>query len=201
MVTPGIYKVTAAKRVDDVVTPIGETQTFEVVSIGTPSLPVPDRKDTLAFQMSAGELRDAASGAAGRMQETLDQLTEIKNVLARTRKGDLKLLDEARAIELKLFDLRDSLAGDSTRTNRSQTARFSINQRIRAAASGSLSSSYGPTKTHRRQYELAHEELGTLIKELKKLTESDFEKLKQKLDDAGVPWTAGRQIPKLKPRQ
>ena len=43
-----------------------------------------------------------------------------------------------------------------------------------SSESGSSGSSYGPTKTHRRSYEIAREEYEQVIGKLKSLTERDF---------------------------
>jgi photosystem II stability/assembly factor-like uncharacterized protein len=199
LVTPGTYTVRAAKRVNDVLTPWGESRQFQVVPVGKPGLPIQDRADVLEFQRRAGELVRAAVGARGRLQETLDQLAEIKSAIRKTHKVDLKLLDEARAVELQLQDLRDRLTGDTTRTDRRQPAPLPILRRAEIAFEGSLESTYGPTKTHRRGYAIAAGEYQKLRSSLTKLIEIDFAKLQHKLDKAGIAWTSGRSVPKLRP--
>ncbi len=198
LVVPGIYKVSAAKRVDDVVTKLGDVQTIEVSSIGKPSLTSQDPKTTLQFQMKAGELQRRVTGASERVQEALDQLAQIKQVIRQSQKADIRLFDEARTVELKLMDVQVSLKGDPTRANRSQTAPVSIMRRVQNALNGTLSNTYGPTKTQRREFQIAHLEYEQMAAKLKKLVEVDFVKLQHKLDKAGVPWTPGRQIPKPK---
>ena len=70
--------------------------------------------------------------------------------------------------------------------------------RIGNALFGSAGSTYGATKTHRRSYEIAREEYQAVIGALKTLVEQDLADLKRKLDAAGVPWTPGRAIPRLR---
>ena len=68
-----------------------------------------------------------------------------------------------------------------------------------SSASGrGRSSTHGPTKTHRREYEIAAEEYQPIHARLQKLTGSEMQKLFGQLDAAGVPWTAGRPVPPLK---
>ena len=198
LVAPGTYKVSAAKRLDDVVTPLGDPRTFEVVAIGNPSLPVQDRREVLDFQMKAGELQRAVTGAGGKVQEALNQLAQMKTAIKQTQKADIRLFEEARALELKLMDVRESLSGDATRARRSQTAPPPVMRRARNALVGTLGSIYGPTKTHRREYEIALEEYQEIHGNLKTLIEVDLVKLQRKLDEAGVPWTTGRAIPELR---
>ena len=180
------------------VTPWGDPQTFKLVAIGKTTLAGQDRKDVLKFQMKVGELLRAVTGANGKVQEALDQLAQIKKAVRQTPKASTSHFEEARSLELKLMALRESLTGDTTRTQRSQTAPPSIMRRVENALAGTLNNSYGPTQTHRREYVIGQEQYEDVVGKLRALIEVDFKKLKQKLDKAGVPWTPGRRIPEIK---
>ena len=52
MAPPGKYSVSAAKVVDDEITPLGEPQEFEVISIGEPTIEPADPAEILALQRS-----------------------------------------------------------------------------------------------------------------------------------------------------
>ncbi|MCH5374995.1 MAG: glycosyl hydrolase, partial [Planctomycetes bacterium] len=199
LVTPGKYRVNAVKILDDVTTPMGDPRDVEVVAIEPPSLPARDRAAVLAFQKKAGELQRALVGANRRLEEALQQLADIKTAIRRTPQADLGWRDEARNLERRLLDLRDQLAGDETRNRRSQTAPPSVMRRAEIAYEGSLSSTYGPTQTHRQQYEIAAAEYKQMRKSLVSLLDTNLVQLKKKLDDAGVPWTPGRSIPESAP--
>jgi len=47
-------------------------------------------------------------------------------------------------------------------------------------------------------YRIGREEFHELYGRLKKLIEGDFVNLQKKLEAAGVPWTPGRAIPRVK---
>jgi len=198
LVSPGTYSVSAARRVGDAVTSLGEPQNFEVVSLERKGLPVPNRDEILDFQRKVGELQRVAVGASGRIQEALEQIRQMKRAIRESRGAKLELFEEARALELKLMDAGETLAGDPTRRKRDEAAPPSILQRIRNALGGSMNSTYGPTKTHRRGYEIARKEYGQVIGKLQALIEKDLVNLQKKLEAAGVPWTPGRPIPGLK---
>ena len=188
----------AAKRVDDVETAIGAPQSFRVVSVGQPSLPRQDREQTLAFQMQVGELQRAVVGTTRKLQEVLSQLDEIKKGVENTRTLDRRLYDQARALELKFLDVQEQLVGDQTRSRRSQTALVPIMNRVQSALSGTLRQTYGPTKTHRRQYEIGKEQFETTSSRLRELVERDFQNLIDELEKVGAPWTSGRPLPQFK---
>ena len=197
LVVPGTYQVSAVKRVDDVVTTLDGPQTIEVEPIGNPSIPPQDRKQILKFQMKAGELQRAVTAANGKTKEVIEQLDEIKKVIKKSAKAPIRLLDDARELEQSLIDMQELLTGDTTRTNRSQTAVPSIMGRIQNALYGTFNNTYGPTKTQRTEYEIAHQEYRRVISRINQLLDVEYAKLKERLDKAGVPWTAGRRVTKL----
>ncbi|MHC4404898.1 MAG: WD40/YVTN/BNR-like repeat-containing protein, partial [Planctomycetota bacterium] len=197
LVAPGTYTVRAARRADDQVAPLGEPQTFEVAPIGEPSLPPQDRQEVLKFQMRAGKLLSTVAGANGKLQEALDQLKEVKTAIRQASRANTGLLDATRELELKLLDARDALTGDTTRTSRRHPAPPSILQRARNALSGSLNSTYGPTKTHRQEFAIAQQQYQSLAPNVTRMLEVELVALQKKLDRAGVPWTSGRPIPTL----
>jgi hypothetical protein len=196
-VVPGKYTIEAEKRIKDKVTSLGQPQTVEVVPMLTSSLPVHDRDEVLQFYMTAGELQRAIRGANGKTDEVLNQLAEIKQVLKQSDKGTTQLFDEAREMELKLKDMRELLVGNTIKSRYNESERISILGRVNSAMNA-MRTTYGPTKTHRQDFEIAKEEFEALIGQIKELTEIDFVNLQKKLEAAGLPWTSGRPIPKLK---
>ena len=197
-VLPGTYTVSASKKTDEALTPLGEPQTFEVAAIGESTLPRQDPKAVLAFQRTTAELLRAVDGANGKTGEVLQQIEQIQATLKRTVGVDAALVQRTRALQLTLLDVQETLTGDQTRDKRSQEAQISIAQRVRNAARGTYNNTYGPTKTQRREYEIGREQYAATIGTLKKLIDVEFAKLKQDLDKAGVPWTSGRALPALK---
>lgn len=197
LVLPGKYTVGVIKRVDDTVTTLGKPRTFKVVSISRHGLPPQDRDEVLNFQRKAGQLVRVVDGANRRLQQALDELSQIKQALQRSNKAGSQLFETARQIELHLLDVRDKLTGDTTRSNRNHPAPMSIMSRAQVAYGSSLNSTYGPTQTHRRGFRIASQQYASAYRELKSLIEEQLASLKQKLDKAGVPWTSGREVPKF----
>ena len=196
-VVPGIYTITAEKRIKDEVKPLGQSQTVEVVPMITPSLPAQDSDAVLRFYMTAGELQRAIRGAFGKTDEVLKQLVEIKQVLKRSDKGTPQLFEEARKMELKLKDIRELLIGNTTKSRYNESDRISIMNRVNSSMNA-MRLTYGPTQTHRQDFEIAKEEFEALVGQIKELIEIDFVNLQKKIEMAGLPWTTGRPIPELK---
>ena len=195
LVAPGSYTVRAGLRVHDQVTPVGEEQTLEVVSIGDPTLPEVDRRKTLAFQTQVGDLQRAAIAADRTLNELLTRVREIKQVASVSNRVPKETYNIARQIELSLLDIQEDLRGDSTLSKRSEQPVPSILSRIQSALGGTLSQTHGPTETYREQAEIARSELKTVREELGRLLRAELAPLEKRLDESGAPWTPGRPIP------
>ena len=126
----------------------------------------------------------------------MQDVQQAKQVITDGR-APIELLDQAREVELKLIAAREKINGDPTRDERYENSYPSISSRIGNALFGTFRSSYGPTGTHRQQFEIAQEEFAEVVDELKSVLDDDYEALKSAMDDAGVPWTPGRELPEF----
>jgi hypothetical protein len=194
LVVPGTFTVSLAKRVAGVVTPIGEPQTFTVESLHLASLEEKDRQALLAFQQRAGELQRAMMGAAGAVNEALNDIQLMKKALADTPKADPKLGDGVRALEKKMRATLTTLTGDRVVQRRSESTLPSLMDRV----SAQLGSTSPITATVRRDYDIAAAGFEKLVEEMRVLVEVDLPKLGAALEAAGAPWTPGRGVPRWK---
>jgi hypothetical protein len=190
--TPGGYRVSLNKRVDGVLTPLGEPQAFSAEPIGTPSLPWADRAALLAFQRQTASLQRAVLGAAQVTNEALTQVRVLRTALDQTPSVSPALRTEAGTLESRLLDLQVRLSGDRTMESRSEPAAPGIVDRIQNVVSGHWQTTANPTATHRRDYEIAASEFGQFLPVLRQLVETDLKALFARAEAAGVPWTPGR---------
>ena len=192
MAVPGTYEVALAKMVDGEVTPIGDPQRFETQALGTASLPAADKEALLAFQQETAALQRAVLGAGRAVEHTREQLALARKAVLQSTDADPTLLDEARALEDRLYAIDVALSGDRTIRSRAEPTPPSITQRVQGVVSGSWSSNSAPTETHREALRIAGEQFEPLLEELRTLVERDLKALEDKLDAAGAPWTPGR---------
>ncbi len=196
LVVPGTFTVSLAKRVDGVLTPLGQPQTITVESLGLASLAEKDKKALLEFQKKAGELQRAMMGAGSAAQEATKSLQYIKKALIGTPKADPKLGDEARALERRLQEATRQLYGDWTLQNKSEPSTPGLMQRV----SAQLSTTCPITDTVKREYDIATDAFEKLLGEMRIAIEQDLKKLGDELEAAGAPWTPGRGVPRWKKR-
>ena len=111
---------------------------------------------------------------------------------------DATLLNDVRAVKLRLMDLMEQFEGDPTKPQRNEPAAPGISRRVRTMMFGAMGSTEGPTGTHKRQYEIALKQFQKASKELEKIVNIEIPRLNKKLDAANASWTPGRKIPRVK---
>ncbi len=193
---PGAYTVTLEKRVDGATTRLAGPEPFEVVVLGSPSLPAADRDAKLAFQRETGRLQRAVLGASRAASAAAEKLEVIKHAVEITPGVDPDLRAEVRSMELALTDLRELLDGDRTRSNRSEPGMPGIVGRVQTVVGGQWSNSSSPTGTQREQLDLASDLFGSMVEDLRQLVDVDLPNLQDRLEAADVPWTPGRGVPR-----
>ncbi len=198
LATPGTYRVTLARRMNGVLTPVGEPQTFTAQPVLTPSLPPADRAALLAFQQQTARLQRAVMGAVQTVSEAQNQLRLLRQALDQSPAAPAGLRDTVAAVDLRLLDLQETLSGDRTVAGRNEPTRPSITNRVQEIVSGHWQSTSAPTSTHRRNYDIAAAEFGAWLPRLRELVEGDLRRLLERAEAAGVPWTPGR-VPRWEP--
>jgi photosystem II stability/assembly factor-like uncharacterized protein len=195
LVTPGTYTVSAERRTDEKTESLGEPMSFEVVSIIEPALPRQDRQQVLQFQTRVGKLQRQVVGATRKIEDVIAALETIERVVANTPTVDSQLRDRAHDLLLQLQQIQEEFTGDELRADHSQLTKVPIMSRVQTALRGTLQQTYGPTKTHREQYDIGAKHFKKVRGELDQLLKKQYAPLLKDLDKAGVPWTPGRPLP------
>ncbi len=199
MALPGGYTVSLAQRVDGEVTELAGPVPFVIAPLNEPAIAQQDRAGVLAFQRETGELLRAVTGSQRAAAGAAQRIAAVKQALQRWPAAPGALMTEARALELRLLDLRETLDGSRTRTSRAEPDLPGIAGRVNQIVRGHWNGMHGPTGTHREQYGLAREAFSAMYPELQQLVESDLPALETRLEEAGVPWTTGRALPRWPP--
>jgi len=195
MVVPGTYSVTLNRLEEGSLTQLGEERRFEVESLNLAALPAPDKAEKLAFEKQAGKLQRAVSGVSSAMSDAEERLKNLRKAVQETPGADLSLDQRARALELRLADLREVLSGDMQKRRRQVPTAPSLSSRIRTAYYRSLNSTAPVSQTQKDNYEIAERQFRELLVQAEQLIEVDLVQLEKDADAAGVPWTRGRSLP------
>jgi len=192
LVMPGSYKVSAAKRVNGVMTPIGRPQEFEITVEGLDQMAPADRIALVEFQQKVARLQRAVSGATQTANSLSPRFTAIRRAIMETPNAPEKLLDDAIALERRKNDILRALSGDSSLRQRNMNLPPSINERVGDIVGSQRMSTNRPTQTGIDQYAHAAAEFEGVLNQLRQLIEVDLNRLEKQMEAAGAPWTPGR---------
>jgi hypothetical protein len=197
LVMPGAYRVSAARRVDGVLTPLGSPQDFEIVVEGQSSMSGPDRVALVEFQQKVARLQRAVQGALEAANALKPRLALIRRALLDTPSVGDKLLDDAASLDKRTNDILRALRGDNALRARNINLPPSISERVGNIVGAQRLSTARPTQTQINQYNAAAQEFEQTLAQLRQLIEGDLARLEKQMEAAGAPWTPGR-IPEWK---
>ena len=192
---PGKYSVVLAKRVDGVLTELSPAVTFTSKPLREGTLNGMAPTEATAFTADVAELERAVTAASMAIDLTFKRMGHLKSALDRSATAPNDLDDDVRALEHRLFILEEALRGSRSMAAMGVTTPHSILRRLRVIQSGNQFSTYGPTPTHIRSFEIARSEFSALRADLDHLVSVDLVALEQRAEQAGVPWTPGRPLP------
>jgi photosystem II stability/assembly factor-like uncharacterized protein len=195
MVMPGKYKVTLAKVVDSVATPVAESQEFTVKIVANATLPAVDRSALVNFQRQVAELTRVLQGSMELAKELKGKLTRIKQTLVVLPKGAM-LLQNAVVIDKKLDEIVYALRGLEPKASEEEIppSHMPLWSRLAAIIYNQFSTTSDPGKSQVDGARIVKEELVPLLLNLKSITTEDLPKLEKELDAARAPWTPGRLL-------
>ncbi len=189
-VPPGTYKVSLAKRVDGVLTPLAAEQSFTVEAEPAAQVRPEDRKALSDFVARAYKLQRQVTGSLEAANTAKTQLAAMRRALLDSS-ADAKYLDAASALDRRLTAILRKLRGDETLRGLESGAPSTIQSRVSSAAYGVRNLTGAPTGTQQTNYQIASEEFTAEKPKLESLL-NDLRKFVAELDAAGVPYTPGR---------
>jgi hypothetical protein len=193
LVTPGRYSVSMATLVDGVLTELGQTETFELVSVREPTLEAGTQEQRVIFDSQAAELARAVEGTTLAIDEVIAEIDAVKEALVSSR-GEGSFFEIADSIRKRLSEQRDLLATNQLQDAYNDPQVMTVQDRLSHARFRPMVNAYGPTPEQRESLTLARETYDEVVAELDVLVNEEYEALKSALDAAKVPWTPGRGI-------
>jgi photosystem II stability/assembly factor-like uncharacterized protein len=192
LVMPGTYKVSLAKRVDGVITSLGQSQEFQVVVDGQERMTPADRTNLVEFQQKVARLQRAVQGASATANALKPRLVAIRRALLETPAAPEKLMSDAAALDKRTNEILRALSGDQALRQRNMNLPPSISERVGDIVGSQRMSTSRPTQTQMDQYAHAAQEFETTLNQLRQLIEGDLSRLEKQMEAAGAPWTPGR---------
>jgi photosystem II stability/assembly factor-like uncharacterized protein len=194
LVVPGRYSVTMQKRVDGALFDLGQTQSFDVVSIRPdPAIPGRTQEQRVVFEAQLEELIRAASGTSAAVEGVIGELDAVKATLGRSM-TDGSLYEVAHSLQQQLRDAREVLTGNELRDFYNDLPIMSVQARLWHARFDPSSNAQGPTSAQQESYKIARQLYDETVATLTRLVDTGYAGLKDAMDTARVPWTPGRGV-------
>ena len=194
LVRPGNYTISLSKYADGLSEEVVAPTSFTITPLDNRVMPATDTKAKEDFQNELAELSRKVQGAGLMLSELDNKMRHIKVAINQITAPSGDLLTEYNALNQKSRELRTAMYGDNIKT------RLDIDQPPTPAGRlGWLGYEQGrstadPTGTHLMSFNIAKEEFGPLLDQLKSLIKNDLESLESKLESADAPYTPGRAI-------
>ena len=194
MVLPGVYTAVLSKRINGVVTPVSEPQSFTVKALNASPEATEDRGAVLAFQKETADITRviaSANSASGEFRNRLAHLKVAVEALSGPNEAQRASIQE---IEALLDDADTSLQGDRTISGRNEPAPRSIRARVSQIRSWGWYHQSSITGSDQDALMIAKQELNSVLTQLRNV-ETRLEDLEGDLEDLGAPYTPGRGVP------
>lgn len=191
MAVPGKYSVGLSLYQDGELTPVGDSQFFEVKPLGLATMPAEDPVASRRFYREAARLQGVLLDTRSFIREQLSNLKEVRSLILDS--GQDPLLQQVRALELQLKGLEWQLQGDETRSSRAEFVQPGLIGRLQRTFSGQFNSS-GPTQTHKANLETVRQAFTVLYSDLQALADGTLKTLYESIDPPHT-WTQNGQLP------
>ena len=190
LVVPGNYSVSVSKIVNGVETKYDQKQSFEVVTIDNRTFPSSDRKSDLDFDMKAGQLYKAITGARNYLGELESRIKHIKVAANETLAADPKTTELAHQMQRDLAEIKLLLNGNYVVAKRAEPTATSVYGYI-SYLLWSRGESTSPVNGQQKlRFQRASEGYADVYQRIKQLAES-VELTEKAIAQAGGNWLPG----------
>ncbi len=187
MVAPGKYTVTLSKQMDGIVSNLSEAVEFVVEPLRDGALKGADYIEVADFWKELDEFRAEVGIASDMLNKAHSVAEAMEKALksANVEPGELN----AKIYKLKqeVFDLETEFYGQQSKTKIGIKNNPTIYSRLNVAQTGTGFSTYGPTPTHKRSFDLAKKQYEDLMPKLKEIVDVKIPALEKELKNVNAP--------------
>ncbi len=190
LVPPGSYQLRLYLWKDGIWNAVSEEQSFDLIAIDQPSLPV-DSGSVELFKLSMGEMTRKAGAISGMFKEAGNTLKFVRNALAQANNIDSTLYKRWYDLQERQQDLRTAMYGDNIKQKLDLPAPMPPMRRLNTLKwfQGGY---YGtPLKSHWQSMNILERQIPELYREVKRF-KKDVEALNDALEMKGYPYTPHR---------
>ena len=196
LVAPGEYQVSLSRRVKGETVELVAPKPFLVERLRDGALQTPPQAEISAFWDEVAQMDRTVTA----MNVTLGQLDgklKLLKIASERASGDPTELDEGwDVLKAEVIALRAALNGSPARTAIWERQLPTVRSRLQTVLLGLGASTYGPTQTHRQQFDYVKADVGEIRDQLVLLTDEAIPAFEAALAEAGAPWVPGSDVPR-----
>jgi hypothetical protein len=197
---PGTYTATLSQEVDGKMTELDGPVAFQVKRMLEGALPGASLDEIASFQTQLEDLWARNSAAGTVMEKSMDRVQAMQTAVTRTDVESPALVQQIHDLKQSLYDLEEKVEGNKSVESIGERTAPTMQSRLFVAYRGA-STTYGPTKLHKDNLQLAAAEMGGIEAELERISETAIPQLEQALINAGAPWIEGAALPGAKKKR
>ena len=195
LAAPGEYTVILSKQIDGIITELSDAKTFSVEQLRKGALDGSAPQLTAAFWQDISDLNRSVSAANVAVKKALKKVDYLKTALIRTKSIPGNLDKDLHSLRQSLLELDEIMNGNRSKRKVGEKRNPTIISRLGFAMSGTANSTYGPTPTHKKSFDIANKQFKVLKITLDEILNNQMPKLEKQLIEAGAPWVEGQPIP------
>ena len=190
-VLPGNYFVTLSKRINGMETVIAGPLEFVCKPLGTPSIPVADRTNLVAFQQKASRLQRVVVTCSNLIGDLKSRVSAFKASLMQAQNSTGSFYQRFLDLEARLTAMKRKFSGDEVVSRRNDVAPPSISTRMNSLTESFFSSTSDVSEIQKKSYQIGAEEFEVQYFVLKKIVQEELPSLYKDLDGIGAPPVPG----------
>ncbi len=187
LVMPGKYKVSMFKCSGSEIAQLGETQDFTVTKLNNSTLPPADAKELDDFRRKVSRIQGALDGTRKAVRKTEEKLQAAEKAVLASSVPNNALIGKIRQSMEELKDLLYKIDGNQTLTKYNENQSPSINDRIDYIVWGIWQTSSPISETQKMSYRIASEELSGVLKDLKRIVNTELDAYEKEIRGSGAP--------------
>ncbi len=181
MALPGNYTAVVMAWDGQNAKTISDPVTFSVEPMVEPSMPPVDRQQAMEFQNQVVSLQHRLQRTVKKLERGIEQLEEAERVAKDGAPEMGPIWTEIRQASLDAKKLEKQLQGNPILAERYIESIPAPAERLNSVLFGMMSSTHGPTKTHRDQFEICKTEIDAAVPRIDGLVDQTIHAIRQKL--------------------
>ncbi|MBN1339319.1 MAG: hypothetical protein JXA03_08350 [Bacteroidales bacterium] len=187
MAPPGQYRVSLSVQMGGEIKELAGPVDFRVVPLKEGALKGMSHDEIATYTKDVNELQEAVSLLGIKLRSLQKKTEAMQTAVSASPSFPGELDERIHSLKQQLAEIEIELYGNSSRLQVGELIPPTLGERLSVAANGWRNSTYGPTQTHIRSFEIAGGQFAEVSKKVELIAETILPQLEMALKEAGAP--------------